>query len=65
MGDGAPVVDTTGAGDLWASGFLYGLLHGCTLEKCGMLGSACGWEVCRVIGATIPDEGWQRIKALM
>ena len=39
---GGPVKDTTGAGDLWASGFLYGLLRGFTLEKCGMLGSACG-----------------------
>lgn len=65
MGGGAPVVDTTGAGDLWASGFLYGLLQGFSLEKCGKLGSACGYEVCRVIGATIPEEGWQRIRNLL
>jgi sugar/nucleoside kinase (ribokinase family) len=65
MGNGAPVADTTGAGDLWASGFLYGLLQGYPLEKCGMLGSACGYEVCQVIGATIPEEGWRRIRALM
>ena len=31
-------VDTTGAGDAFASGFLYGLLHGQGLEKCGRLG---------------------------
>lgn len=65
MGDGAPVVDTTGAGDLWASGFLYGLLQGFPLEKCGAIGSACGYEVCRVIGATIPEEGWNRIRTLL
>ncbi|MCU0609250.1 MAG: adenosine kinase [Chitinispirillaceae bacterium] len=63
IGDGAPVVDTTGAGDLWASGFLYGLLQGYSIERCGRLGSACGYEVCKVVGATIPEEGWQRIRA--
>lgn len=55
------VVDTTGAGDLWASGFLFGLAEGYSLEECGKIGSACGYEVCRVIGASIPDEGWNRI----
>jgi len=63
-GDGC-IVDTTGAGDLWASGFLYGFVHGFSLEKCGELGSVCGYEVCRVIGANIPDEGWERIKQLI
>jgi len=55
-------VDTTGAGDLWASGFLFGLVHNFPLEKCGILGSACGYEVCQTVGASIPDEGWHRIK---
>jgi sugar/nucleoside kinase (ribokinase family) len=58
-------VDTTGAGDLWAAGFLYGLFKGFSLEKCGKLGSSCGYEVCQVIGATIPDEGWDRIKQII
>jgi sugar/nucleoside kinase (ribokinase family) len=65
LGDGAPVVDTTGAGVLWASGFLFGLLQGFSIEKSGMLGSACGFEVCKVIGATIPEEGWRRIRNLL
>ena len=64
MGTGA-AVDTTGAGDLWASGFLFGLVNGYSLEKCGELGSACGYEVCQVVGANIPEEGWQRIKKLL
>lgn len=59
------VLDTTGAGDLWASGFLYGIVNGYPLDRCGNLGSACGYEVCRVIGADIPDEGWKRIKRLV
>ena len=62
---GAPIIDTTGAGDLWAAGFLYGLVNGYTLEKCGELGSACGYEVCRVVGANIPDAGWKRIRKLV
>jgi len=61
-GDGRPAVDTTGAGDLWASGFLYGLVNGYPLERCGALGSMCGYEVCQVVGAHIPQDGWDRIK---
>jgi len=31
---------------------------------CGRLASACGYEVCQVVGAAIPDEGWARIKRI-
>lgn len=58
------VIDTTGAGDLWASGFLFGLVNGWPLEKCGDFGSICGYEVCRVIGTDIPDEVWTKIGKL-
>lgn len=61
QGTGA-AVDTTGAGDLWASGFLYGLVRGFGHAKSGALASACGYEVCQVVGAHIPDAGWMRIK---
>jgi sugar/nucleoside kinase (ribokinase family) len=64
QGDGR-AVDTTGAGDLWASGFLFGLVEGYPLEKCGAVGSACGYEVCQVVGASIPEDGWQRIRKLL
>ncbi len=57
--------DTTGAGDLWAAGFLYGLAHGFTIEKAGALGSACGYEVCQVMGAQIPEKGWEKIRKLV
>jgi sugar/nucleoside kinase (ribokinase family) len=56
------VIDTTGAGDLWAAGFLYGLVNGYTHEKSGRLASACGYEVCKVVGADIPADGWGRIR---
>ncbi len=62
---GKPAVDTTGAGDLWAAGFLFGLVNGYPIEKCGEIGSACGYEVCQVVGASIPEEGWQRIRKLL
>ena len=45
------VVDTTGAGDLFAAGFLYGLTHGDGLAKCGMLGAAAAAEVISHYGA--------------
>ena len=64
MGNG-DAVDTTGAGDLWASGFLYGLVRGYPLGKCGEIGSACGYEVCQVVGANIPEDGWDRIRTLI
>jgi len=63
MGKGS-VIDTTGAGDLWASGFLFGLTRGYAVETCGRLASACGYEVCQVAGAAITDEGWTRIKRI-
>lgn len=59
------IIDTTGAGDLWASGFLYSLVNGLPPEHCGLLASHCGYEVCKVIGAHIPDDGWQRIRTVL
>jgi sugar/nucleoside kinase (ribokinase family) len=64
MGDGR-AVDTTGAGDLWASGFLYGLVRGYPIEWCGRIASACGYEVCQVVGASIPASGWDRIRKML
>ncbi len=64
MGD-RKAVDTTGAGDLWAAGFLFGLVSGYSMDVCGRLASACGYEVCQVTGAVIPPESWERIRKLM
>ena len=57
--------DTTGAGDLWAAGFLFGLANGFPIEKCGQIASACGYEVCQVMGAHLPNDAWSRIKKLI
>lgn len=56
------VVDTTGAGDYFASGFLYGLTCGYSLEKCAKIGSILSGNVIQVIGTTIPQERWDEIK---
>jgi sugar/nucleoside kinase (ribokinase family) len=45
------VVDTTGAGDLYASGFLYGLTHDLPLPVCGRIGSLCAAEIISHVGA--------------
>ncbi|MGD0380747.1 MAG: adenosine kinase [Acidimicrobiales bacterium] len=47
----ARVADTTGAGDLFAAGFLYGLTHGKGPETCARLGGLCAAEVISHIGA--------------
>jgi sugar/nucleoside kinase (ribokinase family) len=47
----ASVVDTTGAGDLYAAGFLYGLTHGGGPERCALLGGLCASEVISHMGA--------------
>jgi sugar/nucleoside kinase (ribokinase family) len=47
----AQVVDTTGAGDLYAAGFLYGFTHGHELATCGRLASLAAGEVISHLGA--------------
>ncbi|XP_047976453.1 uncharacterized sugar kinase slr0537 [Salvia hispanica] len=63
-------VDATGAGDLFASGFLYGLVKGWTLEECCKTGACSGGSVIRSLGGEVSRENWQwmykqmRIKGL-
>ena len=45
------VVDTTGAGDLFAAGFLHGLTHGVDPVECARLGGLCAGEVISHLGA--------------
>ena len=45
------LVDTTGAGDLFASGFLFGFINKYSIEKCGYLGNKAASEIIKYIGA--------------
>jgi fructokinase len=45
-----PLVDTTGAGDLYAAGFLHGYTQGQDLDACGRLGSLCAGQVVTQLG---------------
>jgi sugar/nucleoside kinase (ribokinase family) len=56
------VVDTTGAGDLYAAGFLYGLTHGGEPRACARLGGLCAAEVISHVGAR-PAEDLRRLVA--
>lgn len=47
----AAVVDTTGAGDSYAAGFLYGLVNDLPLERCAQIGALAAAEVVSHIGA--------------
>jgi sugar/nucleoside kinase (ribokinase family) len=47
----ARVVDTTGAGDLYAAGLLFGLTRGLPLPTCGAIGSLCAAEIISHVGA--------------
>ncbi len=57
------VVDTTGAGDAWAAGFLYGYLLGRPVPVAGAIGSCLGAENVQHLGAAIPDVHWPRVCA--
>ncbi|GER26545.1 pfkB-like carbohydrate kinase family protein [Striga asiatica] len=52
-------VDATGAGDLFASGFLYGLVKGLSLEECCKVGSCSGGSVIRSLGGEVTPDNWQ------
>ena len=56
---GTRAVDTTGAGDLFASGFLYGVLNNASLEDCCKLGCCTGGAVVRGLGGEVGAEGWE------
>ncbi len=55
-------VDTTGAGDLYASGFFYGMANNLSYEKCARLGSLLAGNVIEVIGTKMDETRWLNIK---
>lgn len=59
---GGKPVDTTGAGDNFAAGFLYGQSIGASLEQSARIGSVLAGHVIEVIGPQVPDDQWKQIK---
>ncbi len=57
--------DTTGAGDLYASGFIYGLTKSLALNKCGQIGAILSGKVIEVTGARMDDSQWQQAIAMV
>ena len=55
-------LDTTGAGDIYASGFLYGLINNYGALKSGNLASYLSARLIEYVGAKLPDEEWAIIK---
>jgi sugar/nucleoside kinase (ribokinase family) len=49
-------IDTTGAGDIYAAGFLYGLINNLSVEESGALASRLGAACIETVGARLSDE---------
>ena len=55
-------LDTTGAGDLYSSGFIYGLLNGMSPEICGKMGAILAGRVIELIGAKMDESNWEILR---
>jgi sugar/nucleoside kinase (ribokinase family) len=58
-------VDTTGAGDFYAAGFMHGLCEGLSLRQCGTIGAIAAGKVIEVVGTTLSEEAWQDAERLV
>ena len=56
------VLDTTGAGDFYAAGFMYGLTCGYSLEKCVQISTILATAFTQEVGTTLPAKKWDEIK---
>lgn len=61
----ANVIDTTGAGDMFAAGFLWGLVNGKTLLQCGDIGSLLAANIIEVTGAKMDETRWEKISRMI
>ena len=60
--EGGKPVDTTGAGDNFAAGFLYGQSVGASLVQSAQIGSMLSGYVIDVVGPQVPADKWEQIK---
>ena len=59
----ANCIDSTGAGDNYAAGFLSGYLQGKSIEACGNIGSYIGAKVVETYGARLDEKAWKEIRS--
>ena len=59
------LVDTNGAGDIYAAGFLYGLSRGWSLDKCGKAGAILAGKIIEISGARLDETGWEKAMKLI
>ncbi len=59
------VIDTTGAGDIYAAGFLFGYSNDCDLEICGQYGSLLAGRVIEILGARIYNKDWEELHSMI
>lgn len=55
-------IDTTGAGDLFASGFIYGHMQDLSAETCGQIGAILAGKVIEIIGAKMDEPHWELLR---
>jgi sugar/nucleoside kinase (ribokinase family) len=55
-------IDTTGAGDLFAAGFIYGLIQGLPAETCGKMGAILAGRIIELIGAKMDESNWENLR---
>lgn len=58
-------VDTTGAGDFYAAGFMAGMCEGLSLRQCGTIGSITAGKVIEIVGTTPTEEAWDDVARLV
>ncbi|MBR4055195.1 MAG: adenosine kinase [Rikenellaceae bacterium] len=58
-------VDTTGAGDFYAAGFLVGMCEGLSLRQCGTIGAITAGKVIEIVGTTPTEEAWDDVARLV
>ncbi len=57
-------LDSTGAGDLYAAGFLYGMSEGLDIRRCAEIGTLAAGRVVEVVGTKLTEETWEEIRRL-
>ena len=58
-------VDTTGAGDFYAAGFMAGMCEGLSLRQCGTIGAITAGKVIEIVGTTPTEEAWEDVARLV